>query len=232
MFVDEGPVSERAGVVSVPPMAKYVAVRKTAMSRTDPVIWSTSLATWGLLVYRSYVGMAEAKKDRRGLPFVQAMLGPRLSRSLWVLSAGGYGAWIGVLCAAGLLLGCDNYSDLRASLGPAEKAQFSRGQREATACWSCHDVTGSALKVGPPLGDMMGRRAGAVPGFPYSEALQGSDLVWTAQTLDAFLVTPQRVLPGNRMISPALREPQRRADLIFFLRQVTRSKTEPVAPHP
>ena len=92
--------------------------------------------------------------------------------------------------------------------------------------------TGSALKVGPPLGEMMGRRAGAVPGFPYSEALQGSDLVWTEQSLDAFLVAPQRVLPGNRMISPALREPQRREDLIFFLRQVTRSKTESAVPHP
>jgi len=133
---------------------------------------------------------------------------------------------MGTLVATGLLLGCDNYSDLRASLSPAEEAQFSRGQREATACWSCHDVTGSALKVGPPLGEMMGRRAGAVPGFPYSEALQGTDLVWTEKTLDAFLAAPQRLLPGNRMLSPALREPQRRADLIFFLRQVTPSKTD------
>ena len=93
-------------------------------------------------------------------------------------------------------------------------------------------MTGSALKVGPPLGAIMGRRVGVVPGFPYSEALRGSDLVWTEQNLDAFLGAPQRLLPGNRMISPALREPQRRADLIFFLKQVNGPKTESGVPRP
>ena len=160
------------------------------------------------MVYRSYVGMTEAKKNRSRFPF------------------------IGLACGLAVLLGCDSYSDLRASLDPSEQAQFARGQREATACWSCHDVTGSALKVGPPLGEMMGRRVGAVPGFPYSDALRGSDVVWTEQNLDAFLGAPQRLFPGNRMISPALREPQRRADLIFFLKQVNRPKAAPGVPRP
>jgi len=63
----------------------------------------------------------------------------------------------------------------------------------------------------------MGRRVGAVVAFPYSDALMASDLVWTEKTLDLFLVAPQRLLPGNRMISPVLVDSQRREDLIFFL---------------
>lgn len=181
----------------------------------------TSLATWAVLFYRSCVGKSEAAKvqDGRGLTWggfrlLSGSLGPNLfpGSALWL--------WSAVFCLAGLVLGCDGYSDLRASLGPADQARFARGQREATACWTCHDLTGSALKVGPPLGGVMGRRVGGVTDFPYSEALRASNRVWTEDTLDAFLASPQEFLPGNRMISPALGDFQRRRDLIFFLSQV------------
>ena len=120
----------------------------------------------------------------------------------------------------GLLWGCDSYSEIRATLSPLDADRFSRGQREATACWACHDVTGSSLKVGPPLGGLMGRRVGAVAAFPYSDALRASNWVWTEETLDRFLAAPQRVLPGNRMLSAPLLNSQRREDLIFFLSRV------------
>lgn len=127
-----------------------------------------------------------------------------------------------LVVVAGSMSACDDYSELRGSLGPADQARFERGRRAATLCWSCHDVVGSGSKIGPPLGGSYGRRAGSVPGYPYSPAMQSSSLIWNQQSLDSFLASPQRVIPGNRMVSPALTDAGHRADLVFFLSQVTR----------
>ena len=118
--------------------------------------------------------------------------------------------------------GCDSYSEARAALGPAERARFDRGLRIATPCWSCHDLTGDALKVGPPLRGLFGRKAGAVEDFPYSPALSRSSLHWDAQNLHRFLGNPQATIPGNRMLSPPISDAGARADLIFFLERATR----------
>lgn len=128
-----------------------------------------------------------------------------------------------IFLLAGLLGGCDDYSQVRATLDPAERARFDRGQREATPCWSCHDVMGKGRNLGPPLGGFYGRGAGEAPDYPYSPALEASDLIWNEQTLDAFLAAPQRLIPGNRMLSPPLTDPARRADLIFFLTRASPS---------
>lgn len=170
------------------------------------MVQRTSLARGDRLSYRSCVPKSEAKKAGLG----------RVAGAVFSL--------------IGFLLACDGYSEIRASLSPADQARFARGQREATACWSCHDVTGSALKVGPPLGGIMGRRVGSSSPFPYSDALRHSGLVWTKSTLDAFLASPQRLLPGNRMISPALGDSRRRGDLVFFLTEVWSRDSGPNAP--
>ncbi|MCS5636298.1 MAG: cytochrome c family protein, partial [Myxococcota bacterium] len=100
-----------------------------------------------------------------------------------------------VACLAGL--GCDPYSETRAGLDPAERIRFDRGVRAATPCWSCHDLTGDALKIGPPLQGLFGRKAGVVEDFPYSPALAQSSLHWNAQNLHRFLANPQATIPGN-----------------------------------
>ena len=167
------------------------------------------------------MGKPEAQKSGAGGMLTQA--GSRRRGGLSRRTSWGGGleqAVATALLLVGFLLGCDGYSDIRDSLSPTDQARFARGQRSATACWSCHDVTGSAVKVGPPLGSIMGQRVGSSSPFPYSDALRNSDLIWTASTLDAFLASPQRVLPGNRMIAPALGDPRRRGDLVFFLTQV------------
>ena len=120
--------------------------------------------------------------------------------------------------------GCDPYSDVKVGLNPVERERFARGQRAATACWTCHDVTGSDAKVGPGLQDLMGRRAGTVPGFPHSSAMRASGITWNPRSLDAFLSDVQRYVPGNRMVAPGVPDPRLRADLIFFLLLTTPSK--------
>lgn len=118
-------------------------------------------------------------------------------------------------------LGCDPYSDIRAELSPAEQAIFQRGQRAATPCWSCHDLTGFGLKVGPPLAGMLGRKFGSLSTYSYSEAFRRSEGVWNRRSLDRFLADGQGSIPGNRMAYADVADPGERAALVFFLERVT-----------
>lgn len=121
-------------------------------------------------------------------------------------------------------VGCsDPWADVRARLSPADLERFDRGARIAAPCAACHDLSGEAQKIGPHLKRIDGRRAGGLPGFAYSQALERSDLVWTTQTLDAFLAEPQRVVPGNRMVATGVGDAGARGDLVFFLIQAGRS---------
>jgi cytochrome c len=132
------------------------------------------------------------------------------------------GWMVGVCLVACLGVGgCNPYSEIRSELSPADQMRFDRGLRSATPCWSCHDLTGDAIKVGPPLLGLFGQQAGFVKGFPYSPALRASRVVWETGTLDHFLVDPQGLIPQNRMLSAPLVDSQSRTDLIFFLRLVS-----------
>ncbi len=104
---------------------------------------------------------------------------------------------------------------------PAEAA--SRGDRLFRKCRACHAVTETdEAKAGPTLYHLFGRRAGSVPGYPYSAALRDSGLVWTPETLDRlFAQGPAAVAPGSKMPLQQMPDAQDRADLIDFLKGAT-----------
>ena len=60
-----------------------------------------------------------------------------------------------------------------------------------------------------------------VPGFTYSDAVMNSGIVWTPETLDAWLKQPAKFLPGNMMVFVGVPKPQDRANLIAYLQQNT-----------
>ena len=68
---------------------------------------------------------------------------------------------------------------------------------------------------------LLGRKAGTVPGFAYSEAMRSSDLVWDQKTLDEFLTAPYIMLPGTIMGFPGFAQPADRADVIAYLKQAS-----------
>jgi cytochrome c2 len=80
-------------------------------------------------------------------------------------------------------------------------------------CASCHVPEGGGQ--GPSLKGVWGRRAAAVPDFPYSAALKGSGLTWTGPTLDHFLTNPGMAVPGTAM-PLVVADPKDRADLIAY----------------
>jgi cytochrome c len=97
-----------------------------------------------------------------------------------------------------------------------------RGERAFQRCYSCHSVTPNeaADLQGPDLYQVVGRRAAAVAGFDYSDAMKAkaaAGLVWDAETLDKYIADPEEVVPGTRMSVPPLRDAQERADIIAYL---------------
>lgn len=101
-------------------------------------------------------------------------------------------------------------------------ADLDKGRVLFLQCRACHGLEqGGANKVGPNLYGIFGQKAGSVPGFAYSEALAGADIVWSAEALDDWLARPSDFMPGNRMVFAGIRKPEDRANLIAYLKQET-----------
>ena len=107
---------------------------------------------------------------------------------------------------------------LAEALGDAEAGQavFRRD------CTFCHQVGDAASnRVGPHLNRIFDRGAGAIEGYRYSGGLRrmGVDgLVWTYETLDAYIANPRALVSGTRMSYRGLRDEQERHDLLAYLR--------------
>jgi len=87
-----------------------------------------------------------------------------------------------------------------------------------TMCGVCHSVqkTGGPVE-GPNLLGLVGREAASQADFvKYSPALQASNLTWSVETLDRFLVNPMAMVPGTLM-PMLIRDDKTRADVIAYL---------------
>lgn len=101
-----------------------------------------------------------------------------------------------------------------------------RGEQLFQRCFSCHSVEpGENDLTGPNLRGVVGRRAGTLAGFEYSdaflEAARLRSLVWDEATLDRWLADPLAFIPGTQMSPVGLKDATDRADVIAYLRQVT-----------
>lgn len=92
-------------------------------------------------------------------------------------------------------------------------------------CAECHSVAPSLKnKKGPSLYGVVGRAAGAVQGFSYSDALLASGIHWTPDKLDAYLQAPKTLIPGGKMKFDGLSKAAERSDLIDFLVESGKAK--------
>lgn len=79
-------------------------------------------------------------------------------------------------------------------------------------CSACHAADGTTNKVGPHLGDLIGRTAGTVEGFNYSKAIVEAGtagLVWDETSLPEYLLAPKAKVPGTKMAVAGLKSPMK-----------------------
>ena len=95
-----------------------------------------------------------------------------------------------------------------------------KGERVFQRCYSCHSVDPNerAKLQGPSLYRVIGRAAGSLAGFEYSDGMKAkAGLVWDAASIAALVADAEAFVPGTRMAMPPLRDADEVADLIAYL---------------
>ena len=115
--------------------------------------------------------------------------------------------------------------------GPARRfhptKEVANGERQfARKCSVCHTLqVDGKRRAGPTLFGVFGRQAGTLEGYPYSEALLQSDIVWDAASIDRlFKDGPDVVTPGTKMPIQRMKSAQDRQDLVRFLQSATKTR--------
>lgn len=112
---------------------------------------------------------------------------------------------------------CAATTALSEQIGDAEA-----GAKVFQKCKGCHEVgKGASDRIGPHLNGVFGRAAAAHDGYAYSKSMvrAGKDgLIWTVETLDAYVENPRALVSKTRMSFRGIKSPEDRADLLAFLR--------------
>ncbi|MDH3667547.1 MAG: c-type cytochrome [Paracoccaceae bacterium] len=118
--------------------------------------------------------------------------------------------------------GTEPVAEAQSALDPA---LAEAGAKVYKKCKGCHQVgEGVKNRAGPHLNGVLGRTAGSLDGFRYSKAMtaKGAEgLVWTAETLNAFLEKPKSFVPKTKMSFKGLKSADDRAAIAAYLSQFT-----------
>lgn len=96
-----------------------------------------------------------------------------------------------------------------------------KGEQQFKKCMACHSIADTKNKVGPHLVGTVGRVAGSVEGYNYSNNLKdmkAANTLWDEALLDKYLEAPKKVAPQGKMAFGGIKKPEDRADLIAFLK--------------
>lgn len=121
--------------------------------------------------------------------------------------------WMVALAGAGLAV---------AAPTGAHSADAAKGERIFQQCKTCHTVEkGGKNGVGPNLSGVLGRKAGTLEGFSYSEAMKNSGIVWDEAALAEYIRDPKKGIPGNKMAFIGLKRQEQIDDVIAYLKKAS-----------
>lgn len=113
---------------------------------------------------------------------------------------------------------------------PSARAELSEAGKEAMVkagkimfehrCRSCHADDPAKQSYGPSLVGIVGRKAGALEGFAYSDALKASGIVWTEAALKAWMADNKALMPGTRMRHVGISDVDEQDFIMAYLRSL------------
>lgn len=116
---------------------------------------------------------------------------------------------------------------LCAAAAPAMAADPAAGEKAFAVCKACHKVgEGAKNGVGPTLNGVVGRAAGSVEGFNYSDAMKNSGITWDEAKLAAYIKNPKTEIPGNKMAFAGVKDDTKLANIIAYLTQFNADGTK------
>lgn len=132
-----------------------------------------------------------------------------------------------IACAAGsAAAGSEAFADgYRPAMTDELKARLAAADVAAGAayferkCSQCHDGAKSGGHAkGPHLWNVMGRTAGTIAGFAFSDAMKRAGVAWDYAALDHYLADTELAVPGRAMNFAGIRDDKLRAGVIAHLR--------------
>src|ERR1700730_12180936 len=182
----------------------------------------------GTLIAAANMGGAVAVIDRKPRSVLRTLVGPSLlvwsvaffPDSVNLLTGGADGAIRRWNALTGEPIG----SSLRGT--PADPLAAYAGDHGAEifrACVACHTLSEKDnARAGPTLAGLFGRRIASLPGYRFSDALKGMNIVWTPETVaKLFEVGPNAYTPGTKMPEQRIGSPEDRKALTDFLARAT-----------
>ena len=116
---------------------------------------------------------------------------------------------------------------LCAAAVPAMAADPAAGEKAFAVCKACHKVgEGAKNGVGPTLNGVVGRAAGAVEGYKYSDAMASSGITWDEANLAEYIKNPKTKIPGNKMMYAGVKDDTKLADIVAYLGQFNADGTK------
>lgn len=107
--------------------------------------------------------------------------------------------------------------DITDAAGVKLIGNVANGEKVFRQCMACHVVAAGQNRVGPSLYKIIGRPAGSVEGFRYTDANKNSGKIWDQPTMFNYLENPRAAIPGTSMAFAGLKKEQDRADVIAYL---------------
>ena len=121
-----------------------------------------------------------------------------------------------------VLLSCATLALLPLS-GAMADGDAVMGKRQFAPCSACHTVeAGGPNKVGPNLHGIIGRAAGMRENYVYSLALKASGVVWTDESLRAWIKKPMAFIKGTKMPFGGYPSEEIQNNIIAYLKETTK----------